>query len=77
MKITYARLYNLGNYENERFEVEDEVSENETAGYTSQRLRDLVEELKKNADWDRDQRREQEREALQRDRAREAAEAEF
>lgn len=42
MKINYARLYNLGNYENERIEVEDEVRPDETPAETLQRLADWV-----------------------------------
>ena len=39
MKIIYARLFNLGNYENERIEVEDEVLAGETTQETYRRLR--------------------------------------
>lgn len=38
MKINYARLYNLGNYENERIEVEDESGPDETPEDTLRRL---------------------------------------
>jgi hypothetical protein len=38
MKVNYARLYNLGNYENERIEVEDDVRPDETPGDTLKRL---------------------------------------
>lgn len=38
MKINYARLYNLGNYENERIEVEDESGPDETPEATLKRL---------------------------------------
>lgn len=38
MLITYARLYNLGNYENERIEVADEVGPDESPEETLRRL---------------------------------------
>lgn len=38
MKVNYARLYNLGNYENERIEVEDEVGPDESPAETLRRL---------------------------------------
>lgn len=39
MKISYARLFNLGNYENERIEIEDEVLPNETPKQAYHRIR--------------------------------------
>ena len=39
MNITYARLINLGNYENERIEVEDEVRADETPVQAYARIR--------------------------------------
>lgn len=57
MRVLYTRLYNLGNYENERFEVEEEVPADESADQTAQRLRDLVEQMKAQADEERRQAR--------------------
>lgn len=42
MKIVYARLFNLGNYENERVEVEDEVLPGESPHSAYVRIRALV-----------------------------------
>src|SRR5690606_41491452 len=39
MKVQYERLFNLGNYENEKIIVEDEVRPGETPGETYTRLR--------------------------------------
>lgn len=39
MKITYERLFNLGNYNNERIAVEDDVRPDETPEQAYQRLR--------------------------------------
>jgi hypothetical protein len=54
VKINYARLYNLGNYENERIEVEDEVGPDETpaevlrrlAGWVATNAEELINERK-------------------------------
>lgn len=84
MRVLYRRLFNLGNYENETFEVDDLVADGESPEDTARRLRLIVSGMAENAARERDeerqriaeanrQRREQEREALRRDRAREAA----
>jgi hypothetical protein len=43
MKINYARLYNLGNYENERIEVESDVGPDESPAEVLRRLASWVE----------------------------------
>ena len=42
MKVQYERLFNLGNYNNERIALEDEVGPDETPEAAYQRLRALV-----------------------------------
>jgi hypothetical protein len=42
MNIRYGRVFNLGNYETERIEVEDTVDEGETFEDATKRLRDQV-----------------------------------
>lgn len=42
-KVGYARLFNLGNYENERIELEDEVRPDETNEAAYDRVRQWVE----------------------------------
>lgn len=42
MLIRYARLFNLGNYENERIEVEEEVQPGEKPADTVRRLAAFV-----------------------------------
>jgi hypothetical protein len=44
MNIRYGRVFNLGNYETERIEVEDEVREGETFEDAIRRLRKNVTE---------------------------------
>lgn len=45
MKITYERLVNLGNYNNERLSLEDDVAPGETPEQAYQRLRALTHDL--------------------------------
>lgn len=42
MKVTYERLFNLGNYNNERIALEDDVQDGETPQEAYQRLRTAV-----------------------------------
>lgn len=42
MKVQYERLFNLGNYNNERISLEDDVQADETPEACYQRLRALV-----------------------------------
>jgi hypothetical protein len=42
-KVNYARLYNLGNYENERIEIEADVLPDESPAEVLRRLADWVE----------------------------------
>jgi hypothetical protein len=42
MKVTYERLWNLGNYNNERIALEDDVQPNETPEAAYQRVRATV-----------------------------------
>jgi hypothetical protein len=42
-KVNYARLYNLGNYENERIEIEADVAPDESPAEVLRRLADWVE----------------------------------
>lgn len=42
MKVSYERLVNLGNYNNERIALEDDVQPDETPEQTYQRLRALA-----------------------------------
>lgn len=42
MKVTYERLFNLGNYNNERIALEDDVQPGETPLEAYQRLRYTV-----------------------------------
>jgi hypothetical protein len=42
MKVTYERLFNLGNYNNERIALEDDVRDGETPEEAYQRLRSTV-----------------------------------
>lgn len=42
MKVSYERLINLGNYNNEQIALEDDVQPDETPEQAYQRLRDLV-----------------------------------
>ncbi len=42
MKITYERLVNLGNFNNERLSLEDDVQPGETPTETYWRLRNLA-----------------------------------
>jgi hypothetical protein len=44
MRVSYSRLFALGNFENEKVEAEDEVGPNETYEMAYERLRALVEE---------------------------------
>jgi hypothetical protein len=41
--VTYAKLFNLGNYENERIELEDQVGPDETNEAALERVRQWVE----------------------------------
>ena len=50
MNIRYGRVFNLGNYETERIEVEDEVREGETFENAIQRLRKKVAQSAANCD---------------------------
>lgn len=43
MKVSYGRLYSLGNFENEKIEFEDEVLEGESIESAYQRAREVVE----------------------------------
>lgn len=45
MKVSYERLINLGNYNNERIALEDDVQPGETPQEAYQRLRALVYEM--------------------------------
>lgn len=45
MKVTYERLVNLGNYNNERLSLEDDVQPGETPEAAYQRIRATVHEL--------------------------------
>ncbi len=45
MRVTYERLVNLGNYNNERLGLEDEVQPDETPEQTYARLRTLAHKL--------------------------------
>jgi len=42
MIIRYGRVFNLGNYETERIEMEDSVGDDETTEVAVERLRELV-----------------------------------
>lgn len=42
MRVTYERLFNLGNYNNERLAVEDDVLPGETPEEAYRRVRGLV-----------------------------------
>jgi hypothetical protein len=42
MRVSYERLINLGNYNNERIALEDDVQPDETPEQAYQRLRGLV-----------------------------------
>jgi hypothetical protein len=42
MRVSYERLINLGNYNNERIALEDDVQPGETPEQACQRLRALV-----------------------------------
>ena len=42
MRVSYERLINLGNYNNERIALEDDVQPDETPEQAYQRLRTLV-----------------------------------
>ena len=42
MKVTYERLWNLGNYHNERVTLEDDVQPDETPEQAYARIRRLV-----------------------------------
>lgn len=50
MKIVYERLFNLGNYSNERIAVEDETRPDETPVQAYDRLRALVYEMAEERD---------------------------
>jgi hypothetical protein len=45
VRVTYERLFNLGNYNNERIALEDEVGSDETPLEAYQRLRAAVYEM--------------------------------
>lgn len=45
MKVSYERLFNLGNYNNERIVLEDDVQPEESPHEAYQRLRALVYEM--------------------------------
>lgn len=45
IRIHYARLRNLGNYENERVELEAQLAPDEDAHVAYEHLRELTEEL--------------------------------
>lgn len=68
MKVTYARLVNLGNFENERFELEDEVWENESFSEAFERVRKWVEEAAQEAAAARQKAEEEARELRRRER---------
>ena len=42
MLIRYGRVFNLGNYETERIEMEDSIGDDETTEGAVERLRELV-----------------------------------
>lgn len=44
MVIRYARLFNLGNYENERIEVEETIGDGDSPEYTMKWLAEWVEQ---------------------------------
>jgi hypothetical protein len=50
MRVSYERLINLGNYNNERIALEDDVQPGETPTEAYQRLRALVYEMAGQAD---------------------------
>ena len=50
MQITYERLFNLGNFNNERIGITDDVRPDETPEQAYQRLRTLVYELAQERD---------------------------
>lgn len=54
MRVTYEKLFNLGNYENERIGIEDELGDGENYETTYLRLRLIVHELGRRADPIRD-----------------------
>lgn len=45
MRVAYERLWNLGNYNNERISLEDDVAEGESPLDTYRRLRQLAHEM--------------------------------
>jgi hypothetical protein len=45
VKVSYERLVNLGNYNNERIALEDDVQPDETPEQAYQRLRALVHQM--------------------------------
>jgi hypothetical protein len=46
MKITYARLVNLGNYENERIELTDDVHPDETPDQAQAQLNGIADQVR-------------------------------
>ena len=75
-KVSYARLYNLGNYENERFEAEAEVVDGNVTRSARASRRSRPSASAKVAERERaeEQRREEWRAAEQRRRAQSATE---
>jgi hypothetical protein len=50
MQVTYERLFNLGNFNNERISITDDVQPDETPEQAYARLRALVYELAQERD---------------------------